>query len=392
MGILFSLVLAAVTIENRTLTADTATSRAIIDIRNQTQVRIRNVVIDGGRAARERPMPIPVNGTPFIDFYGMNGIAIDRSTDVIIEDVTLRNIPHLAIIVARSSNVILRRITVEDSGSRDARGRNNTTGGILLEEGTSRFEVRDCRLLRVSGNAIWTHSYSESPRNQDGLITGNEIDTTARDAIQIGHATRIRVTGNVMRNVGYPAALVDVENQGHPVGIDTAGNVDESEYAGNRMFEVNGKCLDLDGFHDGIISRNLCINAGPPSAYPNGNIAVLFNDSHPESISRNIRLANNVFDGIAYGGLFLYGSGHLIQGNSFLNLNTKRYAGDPAYLRAAVYVANGLVRPNPPRGIVLKDNVFTGHHIGRNCVVPAPDARGAAAKGIQLRNNRCENR
>lgn len=391
MGILFSLVLAAVTIENRALTPEQGTERAVIDIRNQSHVRIRKVVIDGRRQSRERPLPIAQNGAPFIDYYPMNGIAIDQSHDVVIEDVTLRNIPNLAIVVARSSRVIIRRVTVEDSGSRDHRGRNNSTGGILIEEGTATFEIRDCRLRRIRGNAIWTHSYSESPRNRDGLIAANEIDTVARDAIQIGHSTGVRVENNVIRNVGYPPELVDVENQGHPVGIDTAGNVDAAHYTGNRMFEVNGKCFDLDGFHDGSITRNTCVNAKPPEAYPNGNIAVLFNDSHPDSVSRNVILENNLFDGIAYGGLFIYGSGHRIRANRFLNLNTKRYQGEPGYLRSAIFVANGLVRPNPPRDIVLERNVFSGHAIAANCLVWAPDAAGKEAPGaVTLKDNRCE--
>ncbi len=378
----------ALTIENQTLAATATTGRAIVDIRNETGVRIRKLVIDGGRSRFEKPLPIAENGAPFIDYYSRNGIAIDQSRDVLIEDVVLRNIPNLAIVVARSSNVRILRVTVEDSGSRDSRGRNNSTGGILIEEGTTHFEIRECRLVRVRGNAIWTHSYSDSPRNRDGVIVNNEIDTVARDGIQIGHSTRVRVEDNVIRNVGYPAELVDVENEGHPAAIDTAGNVDATSYNRNRLFEVNGKCFDLDGFHDGEILCNLCINTKDPAAYPNANLAILFNDSHPASVSRNIRIEKNVFDGMIYGGVFVYGSGHRILENQFLNLNRKTYDGGPDYLRSGIYVAPGLLRPNPARDVVVRGNTFQGYKMQSRCIIYASDS---ARSGVKFTSNECVN-
>ena len=52
------------------------------------------------------------------------------------------------------------------------------------------------------GNGIWTHSISASPRNRDGLIAGNRFEELARDAIQVGHATNVRVEtrGNRIRD------------------------------------------------------------------------------------------------------------------------------------------------------------------------------------------------
>jgi hypothetical protein len=387
MGIVLTLAL-ALTIENQTLTLDAATGRAVIDVRGESQVRIRNVVIEGARDQFERRLPIAENGAPFIDYYPRNGISIDRSTDVVIEDVILRNIPNLAIVVARSSNVRILRVTVEDSGSRDARGRNNTTGGILIEEGTSDFEIRDCRLTRIRGNAIWTHSYSESPRVRDGLIVNNEIDTAGRDGIQVGHATRIRVEDNVIRNIGYPTEIVDVENHGYPAAIDTAGVVDKSSYNRNRIFEVNGKCFDLDGFQDSEMLCNLCINTKPPEAYPNANLAIVFNDSHPDSASRNIRIEQNIFDGMIYGGAFVYGSGHRITRNRFLNLNRMGYDGGPDYLRSGIFVAGGVLRPNPPSDVVIRDNTFQGHKMKQRCVLFAPDA---PRSGVRFESNECAN-
>ncbi len=375
-------------LENQVLTPkDAASERAIVDIRDTQGLRIRKLVIDGQRDKANRRWPIAQNGAPFIDYYPANGIAIDNSRDVVIEDVIIRNVENLAIVVARSRNIIIRRVTVEDSGSLDARGRNNTTGGILLEEGTTNFEVRDCRLTRIRGNAIWTHSYSVSPRNSDGLISKNEIDTVGRDAIQVGHATRVQVEDNVIRHVGYPVEIVDVENHGYPVGVDTAGNVDETDYSRNRMFEVNGKCFDLDGFHDGRIRGNLCINTRPPEAYPNANLAVLFNDSHPDSVSRNITVDGNTFDGMIYGGIFLYGSGHRIENNQWLNLNRAKREAPPGYLRSGFYFAGGVLRPNPPRGILVRGNTVRGYGMKDRC---REFAEGVEPGGVKWEKNVCE--
>ena len=373
MGILYSLAFAAIVIENQSFTADTKTGHAVIDIRGEKQVRIRHVVIDGKRSQLEKRFPVAENGAPFIDYYPLNGIAIDRSEDVLIENVTLRNVVNLAIVVARSKKVIIRNVTIEDSGSRNAKGKNNTTGGILLEEGTTNFEVRGCHLRRIRGNAIWTHSYTVSPRNREGVIADNEIDTAGRDAIQVGHAVNVLVENNTVRNIGYPVDIAE----GEPVGIDTAGNVEGSTYRHNRLFEINGKCFDLDGFRDGAVTENRCVNSKPVAAYPLGNFGIVFNDSHPESVSRNITIQGNVIDGTKYGAMFVIGSGHIIANNSFLNLNLAQ--SKDGLLGASIFFSPGVLRPNPPQGVVVRDNRITGH---ARC--PGP------YEGVKLERNRCQ--
>ncbi|MDX2178637.1 MAG: right-handed parallel beta-helix repeat-containing protein [Bryobacteraceae bacterium] len=367
MGIVVTLYLA-----QQALLPTSETQRAVIDIRGEKQVRIRNVVIDGQRDRYAHlHWPIAENGAPFIDYYPLNGIAIDRCEDVVIENVVIRNVTNLAIVVARSSNVRIERVTIEDSGSLDAKGKNNTTGGILLEEGTSNFVVANNRLSRIRGNAIWTHSYTVSPRNRDGQITNNEIDTAGRDAIQVGHAVNVMVDANVARNVGYPVEIAE----GEPVGIDTAGNVENTHYRSNRLFEINGKCFDLDGFHDGSLICNLCINARPVGEYPLGNFGIVFNDSHPESVSRNIAVRGNVLDGMKYGAMFVIGAGHTIEDNAFLNLNRAR--SKDGLLGSSIHFANGVLRPNPPKGVVVRGNTMTG----TRCVAPYP--------GVKLEKNEC---
>src|SRR5205085_7152779 len=109
----------------------------------------------------------------------------------------------------RSRDITIDHVRIESSGSRDANGRNNTTGGILFEEGTTDFRVTNSEFYDVRGNGVWTHSLYTSPRNARGVIEGNRFDTIGRDAIQIGHATEVRVLDNIGRRIGYPARIVD---------------------------------------------------------------------------------------------------------------------------------------------------------------------------------------
>ena len=82
----------------------------------------------------------------------------------------------------------------------------------------------------------------------------------ARDAIQIGHATRVRVENNQGSEIGFPVEYVDFPGYGTPVAIDTAGNVDHTSMPDNEFTDVAGQCIDLDGFHDGEVTGIKCIN------------------------------------------------------------------------------------------------------------------------------------
>src|SRR5262249_46189700 len=155
--------------------------------------------------------------------------------------------------------------------SLNAKGHNNASGGILLEEGCTHFDVLDSVFENIRGNAIWTHSLYTSPRNQDGRFAGNRMRRIGRDALQAGHAVRLRIENTTGSEIGYPANEVDLDTGAVPVVVDTAGNVEASVYVNNRFNEINGKCIDLDGFHDGEVRDNTCINRKAVSAYPHGH-------------------------------------------------------------------------------------------------------------------------
>jgi len=372
--------------------------RAIFFVTSGADIRFRDFSIDGNRNALETRTGLPPSNVPFVRFTPAGGIAADGTNGLSVSGLKFRNIAGFAVLAARASRVLIEGVEIDDSGSRNAKGRNNTTGGILIEEGTRGFLVRNCVLRNVRGNGVWTHSLYTSPRNSEGIITGNRFDSIGRDAIQVGHATGVRVEGNSGRRIGYPNAEVDAEGGGIPVAIDTAGNVDRTVYAGNSFEEVNGKCIDLDGFHHGKVVSNRCVNRGPAGDYPFGHYGIVFNNSNPDMRSENVEVSGNEIDGAKFGGIFVIGARHRIARNRLRNLNTARcnesgarfnclyFADQPELLQSGIYLGRGAERAAIARDNIVEDNEISGWKMKARCVAAAPGVRLAENT---VRGNRC---
>jgi len=371
--------------------------RALIVVTGD-DVLLRDFRVDGNRAALEVRSGLPAYDTPFARFTRGNGVLADGVSRLRIQDVRFREVAGFAILVSRGRGVAIDRVSVRDSGGRNAAGRNNATGGILLEEGSADFSVTHCDLRNLRGNGVWTHSRYTSPRNARGWVAENRFDTIGRDAIQVGHATGVRVESNMGTRIGFPVSDVDQEGRAIPVAIDTAGNVERCQYARNQFFEVNGKCIDLDGFHDGEIRGNVCVNRGRPQEYPLGNYGIVMNNSNPDMQPERIRIEDNRIDGALFGGVFVIGSGNVVAHNQLLNLNLAHcneeaakfgcyYApGEPDMLRSGIYLGKGAERPAPARGNRIEDNEITGFQMDRRCIGGAP---GIRPDGNIVRGNRC---
>jgi hypothetical protein len=362
-------------------------------------VTLRGFTLDGNRGELDRRTGLPPSDKPFSQFTRGNGVLAAGVAKLRIENVRFRNITGFAVLVSRSRDVRIEHVEVADSGSRDTRGRNNATGGILLEEGTRDFRVSRSQFRNIRGNGVWTHSLFSSPRNRDGWIAFNRFADLARDAIQVGHATNVRVEDNEGTRIGYPAELVDLEDQAYPAALDTAGDVDRTSYARNRFTEVDGKCIDLDGFHDGDVVENSCVNRPDAGLYPFGNVGILFNDSNPHTRSNRIRVIGNVLDGVKFTGIYAFGTGHTIAHNRLLNVNLAHcneeaaksgcyYPKDePDALQSGIYLGRGILWREPARGNVVEDNEISGFGMKARCIGFAP---GVEPRANTIRNNRCE--
>ena len=132
--------------------------RAIFTVKSAARIRFRDFTIEGNRDALEQRAGLPGSNTPFRRHTLNNGILIEDSTGIGISNVSFRQVGGFAILVSAGRQVRIAHVRIEDSGSRNADGRNNTTGGILLEEGSSDFQVLDCEFKYIRGNGVWTHS------------------------------------------------------------------------------------------------------------------------------------------------------------------------------------------------------------------------------------------
>ncbi len=366
--------------------------RAIFTAASGKNIQFQHFEIEGSRAALAKPTGLPGSEIPFVRFTQNNGILAENIQHLVISDVAAREVAGFPVLIAKSDDVHIEKVSIHDSGSENAKKRNNTTGGILLEEGTSHFAVQHCDIQNVSGNGIWTHSLYHSPRNNNGVIADNTFAEIGRDAIQVGHATNIRVERNKGERIGYPERAVDAEGGGIPVAIDTAGNTSNSTYADNHFIEVNGKCMDLDGFHDGEIRGNICENHQPANIYKFGAFGIVMNNSNPDMQSRNITITGNTIDGTLYGGIFVIGSGHHITHNQLMNLNMAHCPDnaaqfgcylskeEPDILRTGIYLGRGAERPDLARDNVIEDNQIIGFQMGNHCLHVAP--------GVTLVSNR----
>jgi hypothetical protein len=363
--------------ETRLKAADNFKGRAILVFENVERIHLHYLEIEGNRQKLGKPLEMAPPENAFRVWYPDNGLLINNVSGLQIERLRLSNIVNFPILVSQSSKVRVWGSTVENSGSRNARGRNNLSGGILFEEGSSDFEVTASTFHGILGNALWTHSLFRAPRQQDGKFTLNKFDTIARDAIQVGHATRVLVEGNMGVNIGFPVDAVDIENQGVPIGIDTAGNVDRSEYLGNTFEEIDGQCIDLDGFHDGSVRDNRCINRKTAAEYPFGSFAIAMNNTHPDTHSSNIEISGNVIEGSKFGGLFLMGRGNRVLDNLFLGLNLA-HGDEPEILTSGIYLGRGVARLEETTGNVIRGNRVVGYKMKTRCVVFGPGVSRAA--------------
>ncbi|MEP7354428.1 MAG: right-handed parallel beta-helix repeat-containing protein [Acidobacteriota bacterium] len=376
--------------KTRLVASPTFQGKALIVIENARNVTLRDFEIDGNREKLAKPAEMAPPENAFRIWYPNNGILADLVQGLKIEHLTISNIVNFPVLVSRSAAVRISDVNIRDSGNKNAKGRNNLSGGILIEEGTVDFEVARSTFENITGNGLWTHSLLTSPQLQDGAFLNNKFGTIGRDALQVGHAKRVKVDGNTGHHIGYPVDVVDSENGGVPVVLDTAGDVEGTQYSGNQFFEINGKCIDLDGFHDGVVVDNICTNRRPVAEYPHGHYGIVMNNSNPKTHSSNIELNGNTIDGAKFGGLFLMGSGNHVAGNKFLNLNLAGCNGtadqsgcvykpdEPKMLGSGIYLGRGIAREEETKGNVIRGNTITGHNMSKLCVVQGPGVNPAS--------------
>lgn len=377
------------TVSGAYVMADDFVGEAAIVLDGVEGVTLRDFVLRGNRGKLAQRQSLPPHDRTFADWFGAGGVLIRGGGTVVIERARFEEIAGFAVLATRVRGVVVREITVVDSGSLRANGRNNTTGGILVEDGSTDWEVSKCVFERVRGNGVWTHSRYTAPRNERGRITGNRFQEIGRDAVQVGHAVSVLVEGNEGTRIGYPKDVVDVEGGGTPVGVDTAGNVEGTTYSRNTFRDVNGKCVDLDGFHHGLVEGNRC--------YELTHFGIVMNNTNPDMQSVGIRIVGNWIEGAPWGGIFVIGSGHVIEKNVLRGMERSRcsdagkagcvfLAAEPDMLRTGIYLGERAERGAVTRGNRIVDNEISGWRMDRACIGYGPAVKRSENT---VRDNRC---
>jgi hypothetical protein len=319
--------------------ASTFRGRSLLALAAGKNIKIHDLILDGNRAAFSQPVPPPQPSAVLSRVIANNGIVAENVAGLEIFRVDAKEFAGFPILIAAGSHARIHDVRLTGSGSLDAASHNNGTGGLVLEEGASDFEISHALFGKVRGNGIWIRSTGATAAH--GRITENEFEILARSAIEMNHASEVTISGNTGHRIGFPGEEVVIAGTVLPAAIVTNGSVDRATIQGNTFDEIAGRCLSLDGISNSEISTNVCGDG-------------LFN------------------------AMLIRGSANHVTGNRFTGMNTAR-RDQPESLRMGVYLAGGA------SGNTVEGNEIAGYGMARYCV-GGPEGVLAANT---VKNNAC---
>lgn len=202
--------------------------RALLAILNGKNIRIHDLSLDGNRDAVGRMFSLPPFGTMYARFVPDNGIVAENATALEIADVKATRFAGFAVLINSSRGVKLHDIDVTASGGLNAQRRNNGTGGIAIEEGTTDFQIMRCAFGTIRGNALTIRS------SDHGRVSEDQFRSVAREAIHTERTSAVAIENNHIEQVGFPLEEVDA-----PGAV----------------------CMRLDRFDAGSVKDNTCEEA-----------------------------------------------------------------------------------------------------------------------------------
>ena len=316
--------------------AATFRGRALLVIPQGSNIRIFGLALDGNRESVGRLTGPPPAGTLFSRFVANNGILAEGVKGLEISTIQATYIAGFTILVKGGSKVNIHEVEITESGGLDGRRRNNGSGGILLEESVTDFEISRCLFGKVRGNGIWLTSDAGSPPVSHGRIYENEFSILAGSAVVMRNADAIEVEENTAKMLGFPSEEVDTVDSLLPAGIAARGRVSHLGVRDNHFEQISGRCMAFNGLTDSEIATNDCKD-------------VLFN------------------------AVVLTGSRNTVNVNHFLDVN-KSNKSDPESLHAGVYLGASA------RDNTIEGNEISGPGISQHCVVGPGAAANRAAR------------
>ena len=202
--------------------------RALLTILNGKNIRIHDLSLDGNRDAVGRMFSLPPFGTMYARFVPANGILAENAANIEISDMKATRFAGFAVLINASRGVKLHDIDVTASGGFNAQRRNNGTGGIAIEEGTTDFQIVHCAFGTIRGNALTIRG------SDHGRVFENEFRSIAREAVHTERTSAVIIENNRIEQVGFPVEEVDAPG---------------------------ALCMRLEGFDGGAVKDNTCTEA-----------------------------------------------------------------------------------------------------------------------------------
>src|SRR5579863_6217876 len=100
--------------------------RAIFVAEGARRIRMHDFWVDGNRPALEKPAEMAPPENAYRIWYANNGILFDQTEGIEIADVHFSAMTSFPVLISRSSGIRIHGVVIEDSGSLNARRRNNT--------------------------------------------------------------------------------------------------------------------------------------------------------------------------------------------------------------------------------------------------------------------------
>ena len=300
--------------------------RALLILPAGKNIAIRDLSLDGNRAAFPEPLGPPPPTAMLSRVVANNGIVAEGVSGLEIAGLKATEIAGFPLLINGGHNIHIRDAVITDSGTLDPAGRNNGSGGIVLEEGVTDFEIVHALIGKIRGNGIWIRSATSgsTATAARGVISDSEFTILARAAIELSHATAITIENNTGHMIGFPGEEAVTSGAVLPTAISASGSVDHTAIRNNSFDQIAGRCLTLEGFSDGEVTGNTC--------------------------------AEDLFNAFV-----IRGTANHITGNHLAGLN-HAHRDQPESLRAGIYLAVGA------SGNTLDGNDIAGYGMALHCI------------------------
>ena len=153
----------------------------------------------------------------------------------------------------------------------------------------SRFAIPSFR--GILGNALWTHSQFQAPRQQDGVFAGNVFDTIGRDALLVGHATRVRVREQLRASASAIRWKSSIsKTAAFPSPWTPPAMWITRITCATRLRRSTASASTWTDFTTARCATIAARNRKAAEDYPFGSLGMAMNNTHPDAHSNNIEI------------------------------------------------------------------------------------------------------